>query len=85
MDEALCQSLLSLVMKLNEEELKPFFFRLSHWKSASGEEVQGGKGGGDPLARRLVFYRMVSHLADALRVSNLLGPKHLISEIPYVQ
>lgn len=72
-EEMLCGSLLSLVMKLNEEELKPLFFSLAHWKSTSGEEEEAMKakeaaGGGDPLARRLVFYRVVSHLAEALRV-----------------
>lgn len=63
-------SLVSLVMRLSEVELRPLFLHLCEWKA-------GVSGGDNPKAtmgaldRRLSFYRVLDGLAGALKVTAL--------------
>ena len=64
-------SLVCLVMRLSEVELRPLFLHLCEWKAG----VSGGEN--DPKAtlgaldRRLSFYRVLDGLAGALKVTPL--------------
>jgi hypothetical protein len=56
-EEVLSESIVSLVLHLNEDELRPLFLKMAHWKASSPTPQ-----------RRLVFFRVVNHLAEKLRV-----------------
>lgn len=64
-------SVVALVMKLSEVELRPLFLRLCEWKleSLTGDgDAEVGR-----LDRRLSFYRVLDELGAALKVRNI-GP-----------
>lgn len=58
-EAAACEAVVALVLRLNEEELRPLFLTLAHWR---------GEGVGEGLPRRLPFFRVVDALAEKLRV-----------------
>ena len=66
-EEVVCETVVALVLRLNEEELRPFFLHVAHWKKAGEGGREEGREGARG-SRRLVFYRLVDHLVGTLRV-----------------
>jgi hypothetical protein len=62
-EEAVCESMLALVLRLNEEELRALFLRVAHWRKSGDGAREGGR-----RSRRLVFYRLLGYLVETLRV-----------------
>lgn len=71
-EESVSESFVSMVLKLSEDELRPLFLKIAHWKASAAVEDAGKKGKkkGGALARRMAFFRVVNHLAEKLRVSD---------------
>lgn len=62
-------SLVSLVMRLSEVELRPLFLHLCEWKAGVSGGDNDPKATMGALDRRLSFYRVLDGLAGALKVT----------------
>lgn len=64
-------SLVCLVMRLSEVELRPLFLHLCEWKAGVSGGDNNPKAALGALDRRLSFYRVLDGLAGALKVTPL--------------
>lgn len=85
-EEEISKLVVNVTLKLNEEELKPFFLRMIDWQATSttittsasdsmemdteggGASSNSGSSGSGSSRRKTIFYRVVNHLADTLKV-----------------
>lgn len=66
-ENVIIESFLSLIMKLNESQLRPVFLKLTEWAQVKGDENNSLHLSANNVQKCWTFYNLMYSLGDALK------------------